>query len=56
MRNALGQKEFPDMTMNGGLLEGIPVIASQYMPQGVVAFVSADNIYLADDGGVSIDM
>ena len=56
MRNALGAKEFPDMTMNGGLLEGIPVIASQYMPQGVVAFVSADNIYLADDGGVAIDM
>lgn len=56
MRNNLGAKEFPDMTMNGGLLEGIPVIASQYMPQGVVAFVSADNVYLADDGGVNVDM
>lgn len=56
MRNPLGVKEFPDMTMNGGILEGMPVIASQYMPQGVVAFVSADNVYLADDGGVAIDM
>ncbi len=56
MRNALGAKEFPDMTMNGGLLEGIPVIASQHVPQGIVAAVCADEIYLADDGGVAIDM
>ena len=56
MRNTLGQREFPDMTVAGGTLEGIPVIASQYVPQGIVAFVSAENIFLADDGGVSIDM
>ena len=56
MRNTLGQREFPDMTVAGGMLEGIPVVASQYVPQGVVAFVSAENIFLADDGGVSIDM
>jgi HK97 family phage major capsid protein len=56
MRNALGVKEFPDMTMNGGLLEGIPVIASQHVKAGIVSFVSADDVYLADDGGVAIDM
>jgi HK97 family phage major capsid protein/HK97 family phage prohead protease len=56
MRNALGQKEFPDMTMNGGLLEGVPVIASQYPPTGIVTAVCASEIYLADDGGVAIDM
>jgi len=56
MRTNLGVKEFPDMTMNGGMLEGIPVIASQYVPQGVVTAVCADEVYLADDGGVSIEM
>jgi HK97 family phage major capsid protein/HK97 family phage prohead protease len=56
MRNALGQREFPDITMAGGMLEGVPVITSQYVPQGVVVAVIAPEIYLADDGGVSIDL
>lgn len=56
MRNDLGQREFPDITMNGGTLEGIPVIVSQYVPQGIVAAVAAPEVYLADDGGVAIDL
>jgi HK97 family phage major capsid protein len=56
MRNPLGVKEFPDMTMNGGMLEGLPVIASQHATVGVVGFLSANDVYLADDGGVAIDM
>jgi HK97 family phage major capsid protein len=56
MRNDLGQREFPDITINGGFLEGMPVIASQYVPQGVVVAAAAPEIYLADDGGVSIDL
>lgn len=56
MRNDLGQREFPDITLNGGTLEGIPVITSQYVPTGVVIAVAAPEIYLADDGGVSIDL
>jgi HK97 family phage major capsid protein/HK97 family phage prohead protease len=54
MRNALGGREFPDITMNGGMLEGIPVITSQYVPSGVVIACVASEIYLSDDGGVSI--
>lgn len=54
MRNSLGGREFPDITMNGGLLEGIPVITSQYVPSGVVIAAVASEIYLADDGGVSV--
>lgn len=61
MRNGLGQKEFPDITPMGGSLEGIPVIVSEYVRHGspdnpVVIAVSADNIFLSDDGGVSVDM
>lgn len=59
IRNGLGQKEFPDLTMNGGFLEGIPVIASQYARvsgSNLVIAVNAEDIYLADDGQVTIDL
>lgn len=60
MRNALGNKEFPDITMMGGTLEGFPVIVSQYTPADsvghIVVMVNASDIYIADDGEVQVDM
>lgn len=60
MRNSLGQSEFPGITMNGGMLEGFPVITSEYMPTdsagSYVAFVNAQDIYLGDDGGIRVDL
>ena len=63
MRNTLGQREFPDITMRGGTFEGFPVIASQYAAsvQGspvsnIVVLANAAEIFLADDGGVSVEM
>lgn len=59
MRNALGQKEFPDITMKGGTLEGVPVIVSEYTPVDsngdYVILVNASDIWLADDGNVVVD-
>ena len=60
MRNSLGQKEFPDLTMNGGFLEGIPVITSQYAANAsgggnLVIAVNASDVFLSDDGAVTID-
>lgn len=59
MRNALGQKEFPDISMNGGTFEGLPVIVSEYVPEDssghFVILASAQDIWLADDGNVVID-
>lgn len=61
MRNALGNREFPDITVRGGLFEGFPVIVSQYAAvvgsptPNLVVLVNAKEIFLADDGGVSID-
>jgi HK97 family phage prohead protease len=55
MRNPLGQREFPDLTRTGGLLEGVPVIVSQHVPTGVVVLVAASEIYLADDGQATVD-
>ncbi|EJH5164042.1 phage major capsid protein, partial [Escherichia coli O145:H28] len=54
-KNALGQKEYPDMTLLGGTFQGLPVIVSQYVGDQLV-LVNAPDIYLADDGGVAVDM
>jgi len=54
-KNALGQREYPDMTMFGGTFNGLPVIVSQYIGDSLI-LVDAPNIYLADDGGVAIDI
>ena len=61
MRNSLGQPEFPGLSINGGTLEGIPVITSQYAANqsgagNMVIAVSASSVGLADDGAVSIEV
>lgn len=59
MRNAMGQKEFPEITMLGGRFEGLPVIVSEYiLPDSSGSYVvlaNASDIWLADDGMVTID-
>ena len=56
MMNPLGQQEFNGITMRGGTFMGLPVIVSQYVGADVVALVNAEDIYLGDDGGITIDM
>lgn len=61
MQNSLGQDSFKGMTVTGGVLAGIPVLASQYLASGasygnMVVAMSAENIALADDGNVAIDV
>jgi hypothetical protein len=55
MMNPLGQREFPDINMNGGTFQGLPVIVSQNI-SSVVALVNAADIFLGDEGGVAVDM
>lgn len=54
IRNALGAKEFPDLTVNGGFIEGMPVIVSQAVGNRIV-FIKASDVLFAD-GGIEIDM
>ncbi|WP_277977394.1 phage major capsid protein [Pantoea endophytica] len=54
-KNALGQKEYPEMTLLGGTFQGLPVIVSQYVGNYLI-LVNAPDVYLADDGGVAVDM
>lgn len=55
MQNPLGQAQYPGISMRGGTLLGTPVIVSNYVPAGIVALVNASDIYLADDGQVTVD-
>ena len=61
MTNALGQPEFPGITMQGGTLLGIPVIVSEHLANnggssgGIVALVNANDIYFSDEGGFQVD-
>lgn len=54
-KNALGQKEYPEMTLLGGNFQGLPAIVSQYAGTNLT-LLNAPDIYLADDGGVAVDM
>jgi HK97 family phage major capsid protein len=62
MLNTLGQPEFPGITVNGGTLMGVPVIVSEYLDNsagsagGIVILVNARDIWLADDGQITIDV
>jgi HK97 family phage prohead protease len=55
LTNPLGQPEFAAMSFTGGTLFGYPVIVSDYVPAAIVVLVNASDIYLADDGEVSVD-
>lgn len=63
MQNPLGQPQFPGIGINGGTLDGVPVVASENLPPkgGVPAngypmiLALASDILLADDGTVTID-
>jgi HK97 family phage major capsid protein/HK97 family phage prohead protease len=55
-KNPLGQREYPNVTMTGGDIDGVPVIVSNYVPAGLFILAFASEIYLADDGMVNIDV
>jgi len=60
MVNSLGQPAFNGITPSGGTLLGIPVVASQYAANAsgsgnLVIALNASDIFLADDGNVTLD-
>lgn len=59
MQNPLGQAEFTGLSQSGGVLFGMPVIVSDYVPTdsagGMVVLVNAREIYVGDDGGFQVD-
>lgn len=61
-RTTQDEKAFPELTMMGGTWYGLPVIVSNAMvaagsPNELqIALVTQEEVFLADDGGLSIDM
>ncbi len=59
--NTLGQPDFPGITKDGGSLFGIPVIASEAITTlgsptaNMIVAVNANDVFLADDGAITID-
>jgi HK97 family phage major capsid protein len=53
--NGLGQAEFAGIGMTGGTFAGLPVITSEYIGS-YVALVNASDIFVGDEGGISVDM
>ncbi len=64
MRTDFQQKLFPDITKDGGAIEGIPVVTSENIVANggspadgaLIAFINASDVLLADDGGVEVDI
>ncbi len=58
-KDALGNKVFPDVTLTGGRIGGVPLIVSNYAPRdsggSILVLAFASEIYLADDSIVTID-
>lgn len=55
LQNPLGQPEFPTL-QTGETLNRASIVASQAVPAGIIAMILPQEILLADDGGVSIDV
>jgi HK97 family phage major capsid protein len=54
-KNAMGGPMFPDLTANGGTVNGLQIITSGSAGSIVVGFIPEMILY-ADDGGVTIDV
>lgn len=54
-KGPLGNREYPELSMNGGTFGGFPVIVSEYADD-TIALVKADEIYYGDEGGFAVDM
>lgn len=56
LRNSFGQKEFPDVNANGGILEGYPVVTGDNVDNGTVALVKPSDLYRIGDTGIRIEV
>lgn len=55
MMNAMDNPRFPEMTPSGGRIGGVPVIVSNHVEANTFVLAFANEIWLADDGVVTLD-
>lgn len=53
--NAVDNRRFPDITPFGGSYQGVPVLVSNHVDANSFVLVFASEIWLADDGVVTLD-
>jgi len=56
MRNALSQKEFPELTANGGMLEGDPVVTGENVATDDLILLKPSDIYRIGDRGFEVSV
>lgn len=56
MRNALGGYFFPNITMDGGQLEGLGVVTSNNVAGSEIILVIQSEIFLSEDAGPQLDI
>lgn len=56
MRNSFGQREFPDITPQGGTFEGYPVITGDNVDSSTIALVKPSDIWRIGDTGVQVSV
>lgn len=55
LKSAADNRRFPDVTVLGGTINGVPLIVSSKVDAGAFILAFASDIFLADDGVVTID-
>lgn len=55
-RNALGQKEFTEITENGGMLEGSPVVTGDNVNENHLVLIKPSDIFRIEGGGVEVSV
>jgi hypothetical protein len=56
MRNALSQREFPDLKATGGMLEGDPVVTGENVPTAALILLKPSDIYRIGDTGFEVSV
>lgn len=54
LQTTLGQPAYASVTPQGGSVNGVPLLVSNYVPDGMFILAFASEIYLADDNVVNI--
>jgi HK97 family phage major capsid protein len=56
MMTTLGVRQFPDINGQGGSILGVNVLTSNNSPSGQITAMHPPSVFVADDGGITIDV
>jgi hypothetical protein len=56
MMTTLGVRQFPDINGQGGSILGVNVLTSNNSPSGQITAIHPPSVFVADDGGITIDV